>query len=108
MPEIVEKSRENIFEDLKKEFINEAGQEVWEEIREIGTDTLKDLAKAKFYSLVGNEADKKLAGAAVAMITDSLKDLAGAATDKAVNYALERLENFVSKIVFREIIKLIV
>lgn len=108
MPEIVEKSKEDIFQDLKNEFINEAGHKVWNEIQEIATDTLKDLARAKFYSLVGTDADKKLAGAAVAMITDSLKDLAGAATDKSVNYALERLENFISKIVFREIIKLIV
>ncbi|WP_372365407.1 hypothetical protein [Candidatus Uabimicrobium sp. HlEnr_7] len=107
MPETKE-THQSIYEDLKKSFVNEEGEKVWSEIQGIATDTLKDLAKAKFYSLMGTEADKILARSASAMITDSLKQLTQASADKTVNYALERLESFVSKFVFRELLKLLV
>lgn len=102
------KKREEIYQELKDAFINKEGEKVWNDIQDIASDTLKDLAKAKFYSYLGTDSDKHLARAAAAMIQDSLKDLAGSVTDKAANYALERLESFISKVVFREIIKLIV
>lgn len=103
-----EQEQNKLFEDLKKEFLTKEGEEVFNKIKDIAVDTLKDLAKAKFYALLsGNEADKKLANESVKMISESLKDLTLAATDTATNYALEKLESYVSKIVFKELLKLI-
>lgn len=101
MSDEYKKYLDEIISELKS---SEDGLQILNEYKEIIMPYLETWAKAKFMAIFGDVPEKQISKIIVKSIDNSISDLSDALKVKVVNYAKDKVENILRKIVTKYLI----